>query len=145
MVTKKNKDVVKKTKKVAKGTMSKAKTAAKKTAKKATKVAKTTANKVQKTAKKLKAGIKNVVDGGVDGSSVKFKVSGDVKLLLKQHVGKPCVPCVKKGDKVQVGTLVAKRAIEKGIETVVYDRGGYIYHGVVKELAEAAREAGLKF
>ena len=45
----------------------------------------------------------------------------------------------------EVGTLIAKRAIEKDIDTVVYDRGGYIYHGVVKELAEAAREAGLKF
>ena len=45
----------------------------------------------------------------------------------------------------EVGTLIAKRALEKKIETVVFDRGGYIYHGVVKELAEAAREAGLKF
>ena len=45
----------------------------------------------------------------------------------------------------EVGTLIAKRAIEKNIKSVVYDRGGYIYHGVVKELAEAAREAGLKF
>ena len=44
-----------------------------------------------------------------------------------------------------VGELVAKRAIEKGITEVVFDRGGYIYHGRVKELAEAAREAGLKF
>lgn len=45
----------------------------------------------------------------------------------------------------EVGALIAKRAIEKNITTVVYDRGGYIYHGVIKELAEAAREAGLKF
>ncbi len=45
----------------------------------------------------------------------------------------------------EVGTLVAKRAIEKNIKNVVYDRGGYIYHGVVKELAEAARAAGLEF
>ena len=45
----------------------------------------------------------------------------------------------------EVGTLIAKRAIEKNIKSVVYDRGGYIYHGVVKELAEAAREAGLEF
>ena len=45
----------------------------------------------------------------------------------------------------EVGALIAKRALDKKIETVVYDRGGYIYHGVVKELAEAAREAGLKF
>ncbi|MBO5413862.1 MAG: 50S ribosomal protein L18 [Clostridia bacterium] len=45
----------------------------------------------------------------------------------------------------EVGALVAKRAIEKNIKSVVYDRGGYIYHGVVKELAESAREAGLEF
>lgn len=45
----------------------------------------------------------------------------------------------------EVGALIAKRALEKNIENVVYDRGGYIYHGIVKELAEAAREAGLKF
>ena len=45
----------------------------------------------------------------------------------------------------EVGALIAKRALEKKIENVVYDRGGYIYHGVVKELAESAREAGLKF
>ena len=44
-----------------------------------------------------------------------------------------------------VGTLIAKKAAEKNIEQVVFDRGGYIYHGVVKELAEAAREGGLKF
>ena len=45
----------------------------------------------------------------------------------------------------EVGTLVAKKALDKKIDTVVFDRGGYIYHGVVKELADAAREAGLKF
>ena len=44
-----------------------------------------------------------------------------------------------------VGQLIGKRAIEKGIEEVVFDRGGYIYHGRVKELSEGAREAGLKF
>ena len=45
----------------------------------------------------------------------------------------------------EVGTLIAKKAAEKKIKQVVFDRGGYIYHGVVKELAEAAREAGLEF
>ncbi len=45
----------------------------------------------------------------------------------------------------EVGILIAKRALDKKITNVVYDRGGYIYHGVVKELAEAAREAGLVF
>ena len=45
----------------------------------------------------------------------------------------------------KVGELVAKHAIEKGITEVVFDRGGYLYHGRVKELAEGAREGGLKF
>lgn len=44
-----------------------------------------------------------------------------------------------------VGTLIAKKALEKGIETVVFDRGGFIYQGKVQALADAAREAGLKF
>ena len=45
----------------------------------------------------------------------------------------------------EVGKLVAERALAKGVETVVFDRGGYIYHGRVQELAEGAREGGLKF
>ena len=44
-----------------------------------------------------------------------------------------------------VGEAVAKKALEKGIKEVVFDRGGYVYHGRVAALAEAAREAGLKF
>ena len=46
---------------------------------------------------------------------------------------------------VAVGELVAKRALEKGIQQVVFDRGGNLYHGRVKALANAAREAGLQF
>lgn len=45
----------------------------------------------------------------------------------------------------EVGTLIAKKALEKNIKSVVFDRGGFVYHGVVKELADAAREAGLEF
>ena len=45
----------------------------------------------------------------------------------------------------KVGALVAERALAKGIENVVFDRGGYVYHGRVQALAEAARESGLKF
>ncbi len=44
-----------------------------------------------------------------------------------------------------VGTVVAKRALEKGITTVVFDRGGFIYQGKIQALADAAREAGLEF
>ena len=45
----------------------------------------------------------------------------------------------------RVGALVAQRALEKGVKEVVFDRGGYLYHGRVKALADAAREAGLSF
>jgi large subunit ribosomal protein L18 len=45
----------------------------------------------------------------------------------------------------EIGKLIADRAKEKGIKSVVFDRGGYIYHGRVRSLAEAAREAGLEF
>jgi large subunit ribosomal protein L18 len=53
------------------------------------------------------------------------------------------------GNKVEqskaVGTEIARKAIEKGLTTVVFDRGGYLYHGRVQALAEGAREGGLKF
>jgi large subunit ribosomal protein L18 len=45
----------------------------------------------------------------------------------------------------EVGKLIAQRAIEKGVKQVVFDRGGYLYHGRVKALADAAREGGLEF
>ncbi len=45
----------------------------------------------------------------------------------------------------RVGALIAKRAMDKGVKEVVFDRGGYIYHGRIKALADAAREAGLSF
>ncbi|MFC1893248.1 50S ribosomal protein L18 [Chloroflexota bacterium] len=52
----------------------------------------------------------------------------------------------KKSERAQlVGSLIARRALAKGITEVAFDRGGYKYHGRVKALAEAAREAGLKF
>ena len=46
---------------------------------------------------------------------------------------------------VKIGELVAKRAVEKGVKTVIFDRGGYLYHGRIKALADAARENGLEF
>ena len=45
----------------------------------------------------------------------------------------------------KVGMLIAERAREKGVEAVVFDRGGYLYHGRIQELADGAREGGLKF
>ena len=51
----------------------------------------------------------------------------------------------KKDQAAKVGELVAKKAIEAGITSVVFDRNGYLYHGRVKEVADAARNAGLKF
>lgn len=51
----------------------------------------------------------------------------------------------KKEQATLVGSMVAKAAVEAGISEVVFDRNGYLYHGRVKQLADAAREAGLKF
>ena len=53
--------------------------------------------------------------------------------------------CPKKEQAAKVGELIAKKALEAGITTVVFDRNGYLYHGRVKEVAEAARNGGLKF
>lgn len=64
-------------------------------------------------------------------------VDRDVAPLIS---GKP-----KKEQAVLVGKIVAQRAMAAGIEQVVFDRGGYLYHGRVKALADGAREAGLKF
>jgi large subunit ribosomal protein L18 len=50
-----------------------------------------------------------------------------------------------KDSAARIGKLIAERALEKGVKEVVFDRGGYIYHGRVKALADAAREAGLNF
>ena len=60
--------------------------------------------------------------------------------LKLENVSKSSVEAAK-----EVGAAIAKKAIEKGAETVVFDRSGYQYHGIIKEFAEAAREAGLKF
>lgn len=51
----------------------------------------------------------------------------------------------KKDEAKVVGKLIAQRAIEKGLKKVIFDRGGYLYHGRVKSLAEGAREGGLEF
>jgi len=75
-------------------------------------------------------------------------VTGET-LVSASSLDKELADTVANGGSVEaaklVGGLVAKRAVEKGLETIVFDRGGYLYHGRVKALAEAARENGLKF
>ncbi|HNT42221.1 MAG: 50S ribosomal protein L18 [Bacteroidales bacterium] len=63
--------------------------------------------------------------------------------MVKDIAGKPKI--TKTEQAKLVGQLAAKNALEKGITTVVFDRSGYLYHGRVKALADAARESGLKF
>lgn len=60
---------------------------------------------------------------------------------LKQKLDK----LTKTEEAKEVGKLIAQKALKKGIKTVVFDRGGFIYHGRIKALAEGAREAGLEF
>ena len=64
-------------------------------------------------------------------------------LAAASSLGMEAMP--KKEQAAKVGELVDKKAIEAGIEQVVFDRNGYLYHGRVKELADAARKGGLKF
>ena len=63
----------------------------------------------------------------VSASSIKLKTGGNVAAAK------------------EIGKTVAEKAVEKGIKKVVFDRGGYLYHGRIKALADAAREAGLEF
>ena len=101
---------------------------------KAKKVVKTTTKKaasaVASAAKKLGKKAKAVVVSAKQ-SFKDFKGSGEVVLLLRQHVGKPCVPCVKKGDKVQVGTLIAK---PQGLGANIHSS----VNGVVTKISDTA-------
>jgi large subunit ribosomal protein L18 len=63
----------------------------------------------------------------VEASTIKMKTGGNVAAAK------------------EIGKAIAERAVEKGIKSVVFDRGGYLYHGRIKALADAAREAGLQF
>ena len=75
------------------------------------------------------------------GSTIAAASSLDKELIGKdKKSGKGNIGAAK-----QVGELIAKKALKKGIKRVVFDRGGYLYHGRVKALADAARENGLEF
>ncbi|MFA6334657.1 MAG: 50S ribosomal protein L18 [Bacteroidales bacterium] len=75
----------------------------------------------------------------IDGVTLASASSAD-KVIVESCKGKPGIEVAK-----LVGKLAAERAVEKGISEVSFDRGGYLYHGRVKSLADAAREGGLKF
>ncbi len=64
-------------------------------------------------------------------------------LASASSLGMEAMPKIQQAEKV--GELVAKKAIEAGVSTVVFDRNGYLYHGRVKQLADAARKGGLNF
>lgn len=85
-------------------------------------------------------------------SNIYAQVIDDVAgrtLVSASTVDRDVVPLVsgkpKKEQAVLVGKIVAQRALDAGIQQVVFDRGGYLYHGRVKALADGAREGGLKF
>ena len=74
------------------------------------------------------------------------------QLIVDDHgkvLAAVCDLKMKKGKKVEhsveIGKLIAKEALAKKIETVVFDRGGFVYHGRIKAVADGAREGGLKF
>ena len=73
----------------------------------------------------------------------KTKISGETRRKGRQKNAK--ILSKKVGVAYEVGKLIAKKALEKKIEKVVFDRGSYQYHGQVKSLAQGAREGGLKF
>jgi len=75
-----------------------------------------------------------------DSNSTTLAAAGTLDEAIKKSGKK-----TKTEEAKAVGKLLAERAVEKGIKQVVFDRGGYQYHGRVKALADAAREAGLKF
>ena len=97
--------------------------------------------------------------GSYDGDTaikLYLREIGQVKLLTPQEEIELAAR-IKKGDKKakatggnvaaakEIGKTIAQRAKEKGVKKVVFDRGGYLYHGRIKALADAAREAGLEF
>jgi large subunit ribosomal protein L18 len=108
---------------------------------------------------KIKKRIRSVVSGSADRPRMSvFRSNKDIYVqLIDDNDGKTLLSASssekgladEKGTKTEVagkvGKLIAEKAKEAGIETVVFDRNGYLYHGRVKALADGAREEGLKF
>ena len=105
---------------------------------------------------KIKAGVRGKISGTAEKPRMSvFKSNSQIYVQIiddtaanggKTLVAESSLAIKEKMTKsAKVGELIAKKAIAAGIETVVFDRNGFLYHGRVKELAEAARNAGLKF
>ncbi|MEE0991295.1 MAG: 50S ribosomal protein L18 [Paludibacteraceae bacterium] len=108
---------------------------------------------------KIKAGVRGKISGTAEKPRMSvFKSNSQIYVQIIDDTaangGKTLVAesslaikekMTKSEKSAKVGELIAKKAIAAGIETVVFDRNGFLYHGRVKELAEAARNAGLKF
>lgn len=104
---------------------------------------------------KIKHRIRNKISGTAEcprmsvfrsNKQIYVQIINDVvgkTLVAASSLGMEAMP--KKQQAAKVGELVAKKALEAGITAVVFDRNGYLYHGRVKEVAEAARNGGLKF
>jgi large subunit ribosomal protein L18 len=87
----------------------------------------------------LKSMIAQIIDDS-QGSASLLQMSTNSKSFKAECSGK-----TKTEQAAALGKMIAEKAKEKGIERITFDRGGYVYHGRIKALAEAAREAGLKF
>jgi len=113
---------------------------------------------VSKKQRRLK--IKNRIRGRISGTAQRprmtvFRSNKQIYVQLVDDLqGKTLVSASSRGLNAEgtksdiagkVGELIAKKALEAGIQTVVFDRNGYLFHGRVKSLADAAREGGLKF
>ena len=104
---------------------------------------------------KIKYRIRNKISGTTErprmsvfrsNKQIYVQIINDVTgttLASASSLGMEAMP--KKERAAKVGELIAKKALEAGITTVVFDRNGYLYHGRVKEVADAARNGGLKF
>ena len=104
---------------------------------------------------KIKYRIRNKISGTTErprmsvfrsNKQIYVQIINDVTgttLASASSLGMEAMP--KKEQAAKVGELIAKKALEAGITTVVFDRNGYLYHGRVKEVADAARNGGLKF
>ena len=95
---------------------------------------------------KIKYRVRNKISGTAERPRMSvFRSNKQIYVQIINDMTLGMEACPKKEQAARVGELAAKKALEAGITTVVFDRNGYLYHGRVKEVADAARNGGLKF